>query len=293
MPSLRAITILTAFLGFTLAMMPVQLLLVRLDAPWARTLPHWFHRQVCRLVGLRIHRFGCVSDDRPVLLVSNHISWLDIPALGALAPVSFVAKQEVATWPFVSWLAKLQRTVFVDRGRRANVAETTRGIISRLRSGDHIVLFAEGTSSDGNRVLPFRTSLFAAAKPSRGDGMAENHEIYVQTLAVAYTALHGLPLGRRSRPLVAWYGDMEMASHVWDLLRRGPVDVHIRLSEPVALGEFVDRKALARFSEARIRRDVAMLLASRQTAPDAAKRGQGEERGESHAPDMDEPLKSA
>ena len=269
MPRLRAIAILTTFMGFTLALMPLQLVLVRLGARSARMLPHWYHRQVCRMVGLRIHQSGRVCDDRPVLLVSNHISWLDIPALSALSPVSFVAKQEVATWPFVSWLAKLQRTVFVDRGRRADVVKTTRGIISRLRSGDHIVLFAEGTSSDGNRVLPFRTSLFAAAKPSRAGGAGESQEIYVQTLAVAYTALHGLPLGRRNRPLVAWYGDMEMAGHVWNVLRHGPLDVHIRLSEPVPLAQFADRKALAQYSEARIRRDVAALLAARPTSADA------------------------
>ena len=296
MSRFRAIAILIGFFCFTLPLMPLQLLLVRAGAPAARTLPHWYHRQLCRLLGLRVHRSGEVSGDRPVLLVSNHISWLDIPVLSALTPVSFVAKQEVAGWPFVSWLAKLQRTVFVDRERRANVVQTTEGIVSRLRAGDHIVLFAEGTSSDGNRVLPFRTSLFAAAKPHRGGDGGHDHRIYVQTLAVAYTALHGLPLGRRGRPLVAWYGDMDMASHVWGLLRRGPIDVHVRLSEPVALAEFADRKALARYSEARVRRDVAALLAQRHdgtVAAGTAVDADPADGGVPDMPDMDGPLKSA
>ena len=107
-----------------------------------------------------------------MLLVANHTSWLDIPVLSAVAPVSFVAKKEVGGWPFVSSLARLQRSVFVDRARRTAVGETAGEILARLAQGDTIVLFAEGTSSDGNRVLPFMTSLFAAAKPSAKDASA-------------------------------------------------------------------------------------------------------------------------
>ena len=103
-----------------------------------------------------------------MFLISNHVSWIDISVLSAVAPVSFVAKQEVASWPFVSWLAKLQRSVFIDRNRRSEVGDKANEILNRLAAGDHIVLFAEGTSSDGNSVIPFKTSLFAAAKPPGG-----------------------------------------------------------------------------------------------------------------------------
>ena len=165
MRKLRSALILLAFALFTAPLMPVQLAL-RIMAPrLARAFPHWYHRQVCRLLGVAIHQHGAVAQDRPVLLVSNHISWLDIPVLGALAPVSFVAKSEVSSWPFISWLAKLQSTLFVNRDQRLSAGATTREIMARLRDGDHIVIFAEGTSSDGNSVLPFKTTLFAAAKP--------------------------------------------------------------------------------------------------------------------------------
>ena len=273
MQSLRAALVLTGFFTLTLPLMPMQYLLARSGPRWARALPHWYHRGVCRMLGVRITIEGDIAPDRPVLLVSNHVSWLDIPVLSALAPVSFVAKQDVDGWPFVRRLARLQRTIFVDRERRGAVHGTARTITDRLKDGDHIVLFAEGTSSDGNRVLPFRTSLFAAAKPSGGDA-ALARGIYVQTLALAYTRLHGLPLGRHHRHIVAWYGDMEMAGHVWSLLRRGPLDVQIRIGPPVALERFADRKALARFTETQIRSDVSAMLSARER-PSAAHDAKG------------------
>src|SRR5690606_10062293 len=170
MGTFRAASILTGFFALTVPLMPVQAALLRLSSAGARRFPHWYHRQVCRLIGVRLTIEGRVAADRPVLLISNHTSWLDIPVLSAVAPVSFVAKKEVGRWPFVSSLARLQRTVFVDRERRSAVGETTGEIMARLADGDTIVLFAEGTSSDGNRVLPFKTSLFAAAKPTAKAG---------------------------------------------------------------------------------------------------------------------------
>jgi lyso-ornithine lipid O-acyltransferase len=212
-----------------------------------------------------------VVRDRPVLLVANHTTWLDIPVLSAVAPVSFVAKKEVGSWPFVSSLARLQRTVFVDRTRRTAVGQTTGEIGERLAQGDAIVLFAEGTSSDGNRVLPFMTSLFAAAKPATGEANVAPDAV-VQTLSVVYTRLHGLPLGRAERPAVAWYGDMEMRGHAWALLKSGPLDVAIKVGDPVPLASFADRKALARHSEAQVRENVVRILRAKAagTAIDVA-----------------------
>lgn len=263
MQSLRACLILTLFFCLTLPLMPVQLALVAAGSRHARRLPHWYHRQLCRLLGVRVHVEGVMPGHGATLLISNHVSWLDICVLSAVTPLSFVAKREVGSWPFVSWLAKLQRSVFVDRNRRGSVAETAREIMDRLRAGDTLVLFAEGTSSDGNRVLPFRTSLFAAAKPRGPDAAEIEKGIVVQTLAIAYTRVHGLPVGRRERPKIAWYGDMELAGHCWRLLRMGPLDAHIRLGDPVPLREYPDRKALARFAEQKVRRDVSELLSPR------------------------------
>ncbi|MGA8690715.1 MAG: lysophospholipid acyltransferase family protein [Methyloceanibacter sp.] len=258
MRGLRAWLVLSAFFALTFPLMPLQLLLLWTGSRHARTFPHWYHRQVCKLVGIRLHIDGSVARERGVLLISNHVSWLDIMVLSAVAPVSFVAKQEVASWPFVSWLAKLQRSVFVDRTRRTEVTDKANEILERLEAGDHIVLFAEGTSSDGNGVVPFKTPLFAAAKPTQA--RAAGGDICAQTLALTYTKLHGIALCRRGRPVVAWYGDMNLASHAWRLLGLGPLDAFIRIGPPVPLDDFADRKALARYAEAKVRKDVAELL---------------------------------
>lgn len=278
MRNLRAFLVLSAFMVFTLPLMPVQLLLRFLHPAWARAFPHWYHRQVCRIVGVTIHTEGEVAEDRPALLVSNHISWLDIPVLSAIAPVSFVAKSEVGTWPFISWLAKLQGSVFVNRDEPRKVHDTAKEIMDRLRNGDHMVLFAEGTSSDGNQVLPFKTSLFAVAKPRGEDAREIEKGIYVQPLAIAYTHQYGLPLGRRGRPIIAWYGDMDIGSHAWALLKRGPLDVHVYIGEPVKLDKFPGRKELAAYTEQQVRRAVADILTPRheQNSPGENDSGYGE-----------------
>lgn len=262
MGTFRAASILTGFFALTVPLMPVQALLLKVSPKGARRFPHWYHRQVCKLFGIRLNIEGSVVQDRPVLLVSNHTSWLDITVLSAVAPLSFVAKKDVARWPFVSSLARLQRTVFVDRERRSAVGETTNEIMARLATGDTVVLFAEGTSSDGNRVLPFKTSLFAAAKPTAKPGgeQARASDVVVQTLSLVYTRLHGVPLNRCARPLVGWFGDMEMQSHAWELLKAGPLDVQIRIGAPISLDAFADRKDLARRSENEIRENVVRIL---------------------------------
>ena len=265
MSRVRAAGVLAGFLGLTLPLMPVQALLLRVSTPAARRFPNWYHRKVCRILGVRIHVEGSVARNAPVLLVSNHTSWLDIPVLSAVAPLSFVAKTEVARWPFVSALARLQRTVFVDRTRRIAVGETASEMARRLAEGDTLVLFAEGTSSDGNRVLPFRSALFAAATaPGKSD--AGNSPVVVQTVTLAYSRLHGVPLGRADRPLVGWYGDMEMQAHAWELLKAGPLDVVVRIGPPVSLSGYSGRKELAEKTEAAIREDLVRILRGRSPA---------------------------
>lgn len=260
MSSLRGGLVLTTFFTLTLPLMPLQALFVRVSPKAARTFPHWYHRKVCRILGVDLDIEGEVVRDAPVLLVSNHTSWLDIPVLSAVAPVSFVAKREVGGWPFVASLARLQRTVFVDRARRQDAGAAANAMAERLEAGDTIVLFPEGTSSDGNRVLPFKSSLFGAVDVG---GKAQGPAAVVQTVAVVYTHQHGVPLSRADRPRVGWYGDMEMLGHAWQVLKGGPIAATIRIGQPIPLQNFADRKALARSSEREIRRAVHSVLRGR------------------------------
>jgi len=263
MDRIRAGLLLAGFFLVTLVVMPVQMLLLALGARWRETVPHHYHRVLCWLLNVRVHVDGEIARNRPALLISNHISWLDIVVISALAPVHFIAKREVADWPFFGLLAKLQRTVFVDRERRTTVKDAAHEIAARLEAGERIVLFAEGTSSDGNQILPFKSALIGAAALAAEE---EGESADVQTLALAYTRIYGLPMGRVARTHVAWYGDMDMLSHVWGLLRQGPLDVHVRISTPLKLENIRDRKKLAAISEAQVRRNFAELLTARVAA---------------------------
>jgi len=262
MDRFRAAVLLCGFFCLTLLVMPVQVLLLVLRSRWSEHVPYLYHRWLCRLLGVRVHVNGEIQPDRAALLISNHISWLDIIVLSTLAPLHFVAKSEVADWPFFGLLAKLQRSVFVDRERRTAVKETAHEIAARLKAGERIVLFAEGTSSDGNQILAFKSALIGAAAlaAEEGDGAV------VQTLTLAYTRVHGLPIGRIARSHVAWYGDMDMISHVWGLLRQGPLDAQVRIGAPLRLENIRDRKQLAALSEAQVRRNFAELMTARAAA---------------------------
>src|SRR5262249_19153294 len=145
--------------AITLALLPFQAVAVWLDLPLRRRIPVRYHRMVCAILGVRLHEMGRRMPEHPLLIVANHCSWLDICVISAIEPVVFVAKQEVARWPVIGILAKLQRTVFVDRARRHKTPDVNAAIARRLAEGEPVVLFGEGTSSDGNRVLAFRSAL--------------------------------------------------------------------------------------------------------------------------------------
>jgi len=249
---LRVVAVSVAFAAITFTLIPVQWVAVALKLPLRRKLPVFYHRMLCKLLRVRITVVGEPCRDAPLLIASNHVSWLDIPVLTALAPVVFVAKREVASWPLFGLLAKLQRSVFVERERRSRTAKTNRDIAVRLAEGDPVVLFAEETSSDGNRVLPFRSSLIGALHATmRERGAAQVH---VQPLAIAYARVDGIPAGRQHRPLVAWYGGMDLLPHLAGVMRRSAIDVTVAWGPALPCDLATDRKALAASLEATVRR---------------------------------------
>ena len=236
---LRALYRSILYVFWTLALMPVQAVAVALRLPAAATLPLVYHRQCSRILGLDIEVRGEKSTARPTLFVANHSTYLDITVLAAVITGSFVAKAEVARWPFFGWLAKLQRTVFVDR-RAANAATQRDEIARRLEAGDDLILFPEGTSSDGTGVLPFKSALFAVAQREIG-----GRALTVQPVSLVYTRLNGAALTDDLRPLVAWYGDMEMLPHFWGLLGLGSLNAVVEFHPPVTIRDYPSRKALA------------------------------------------------
>lgn len=258
---IRVISIALAFLALTLALLPFQLIGMAFDLRLQRTIPHLYHRILCTLIGVRIREVGRRSTASPALILSNHVSWLDICVITALGPVVFVAKSEVAGWPVFGWLAKLQRTIFINRQARHQTGAATRQIAGRLLGGDAVVLFAEGTSSDGIRVLPFRSSLVGAVHHALGNSTHHTH-ITVQPMSLAFVSLSGVPMGRGLRERVAWYGDVDLIPHLFAVLASGAVDVTVSWGEAIAYDMSADRKAIARDAEQSVRRMTAAALRS-------------------------------
>ena len=261
MQTLRAFGIIIVFLTVTLIGIPYQSLALRFGWKSRKTFPHNYHRFMARLFGVRIKTIGKPLTEEGVLIVANHTSWLDIIIFSAVGHLSFVAKAEVATWPLFSTLAKLQETVFVERTRRHATGQARDLIRERLLAGDTLVLFPEGTSNDGNAVLPFKSALMGAVEARVADGKGGERAVRVQPISTAYVRLHGIPMGRENRPLFAWYGDMELVPHLWEAVKTGPIDVIVEFHPPMDVDQVGGRKALAARAEAVVRRGQARALA--------------------------------
>ncbi|KQZ12759.1 glycerol acyltransferase [Mesorhizobium sp. Root554] len=240
---------------------PLQLVSLKTGL-WPETviLKLW-HRSILRALGIRVRVTGALSPQRPLLLASNHISWTDINVLGSFADVNFIAKSEMEGWPMLGFLSRLQRTVFVDRERRRKSGDQANEIAGRLAAGDAMVLFPEGTTGDGNMLLPFKSTLFGAASMAISAGAAET--IFIQPMAIVYTRVHGVPMGRRHRPMAAWIGLQDLGPHLKLLLAKGAMDAEVRFGEPIAFSAASNRKEVSRLMESR----VAELLQSALADP--------------------------
>lgn len=254
---LTAISRATVYAVFTLVLIPVQAIALLLRLPLSRRIPLWYHRICCRLLGIRLEVFGRRSKARPTLFVANHSSYLDIPIYGALIPGSFVAKSEVGEWPFFGTLAKLQRSVFVDRRVRSSQLQAT-ALGKRLAAGDSMILFPEGTSNDGTHVQRFKSALLSVAEFRIDDA-----PLVVQPVSITYSRVDGVPIGRHLRPFYAWYGDMDLVSHAAELVGLGRLTVTVSFHAPVTVDQFGSRKELTEHCQEQIEAGHSDALAGR------------------------------
>jgi len=239
---------LMAYALLTLVLLPVQMVAIAARLKLADELPRFYHALCLRILHIEVRVSGVDMMDGPGVIVANHASYLDIPVLGALTRGSFIAKTEVADWPVFGLLAKLSRTTFIER-RATRSREQNDQLSQRLGDGDKLILFPEGTSNDGNRVLPFKSTLFASAERVMPDGSP----VRFQPISIAATRLDGAPIGRDLRAFYSWYGDMDLAPHLWQFLALGKVTVEIVVHPPVTLADAAgSRKELARMCEARV-----------------------------------------
>ena len=262
---------------WTLLAMPVQGLLLVLPGPAKATFARIYWAWVCRLLGVRVRVIGprvrrAAAQGRPIVYVCNHSSWVDVPVLGGRLNACFIAKQEVARWPLIAWVARLGRTVFVRR-QRASTGRERDEMRARLAAGDNLFLFPEGTTSDGSRVLPFRSAFFSIAEQAV---TADGKPPLVQPVSVVYDRLAYLPAGRATRPLFAWYGDMDIGSHFWRLAQYRGMRVTVLLHPPLDPADFPSRKALAQATWSAVATGAATLRQNRPARPIAVKAGAAE-----------------
>ena len=254
-------------LCLTLPSMAIQAICLALPGSAKSVFPRLFWSRFARTLGLDVRVVGELATkntNRPVVFVSNHCSWIDIPVIGGVLPGSFIAKGDVAGWPVIGTIARLGRSVFVSR-QRGSTARERDAMRDMLAKGGNLILFPEGTSSDGSRVLPFRSSFFALAeKPAKGD---PGPLPLIQPVSVVYDRLNGLPAGRSSRPVFAWYGDMDIASHFWQMTQHLDMRVTVLLHAPLDPANFLDRKSLSQAVWHTVADGASMLRQNRTAHP--------------------------
>lgn len=248
---------LTLYILWNLLMVPVQAIAVLVSKRASKRIPVVYHRTCLKTMGTKVQRHGRVERAPATLYIANHSSYLDITVLGSLLPVAFVAKSEIRNWPIFGILARLQRSVFVDR-RPANAKSHAEEISDRLNAGDSLVLFPEGTSGEGNAVMRFKSALLSVAQIQ-----VDGHPVLVQPVTVAYSRLDGMPMGRHLRPFFTWFGDMDIISHMGQMFGMGRLGVDVVFHEPVQFDAFGSRKAMAEHCQAVIAQGLSDALSGR------------------------------
>ena len=219
-----AVARLFIFLISTLAVVAVIAILIVLRVETA-PLRRFYYRFMSRVLGFKFVVRGRPSEARPMLYVCNHISYLDIVAVGALVKGEFIARGDMADWPFFGAMAKAGRTVFIDRSR-SSTGTAKNKIQSRMNQGGALIMFPESTSGDGNHILPFKSALFTVAEND-----IAGKPVHVQPISIAYTRINDLPMGVGWRSYLAWYGDMTLGPHLWQALKLGSITIEIEFHE--------------------------------------------------------------
>ncbi len=241
---------------FVIVAVPVQWIITRLHLPGWAFLPRIFHRLGTCFLGMEVKLIGKPETGRATLVVANHISWTDIIAIGSVADVTFVARDELASWPVVGFFSSLQKTIYVDSSRKSAARSAPSEMARRMADGGAVCLFAEGRSDVGTHVMPFRSGLIASAQSALIGAGAKY--VSIQPVTIAYTKLQGLPITRTERSLIAWIKAKSVAENIKDILVSGTKEVTVAFGKPMPLAEGSDRKAITRWAENEVR---TMLVA--------------------------------
>lgn len=231
----RFFLIIIVFLTYT----PLYWVLLRVHKPLGFRFGRFYLSTWRKCIGHQLIIKGELSKVKPTLFVSNHSSYVDILILGTFIPARFVAKLEVAKWPIMGWLATNQGTIYIDRSRTA-ISEGTDKLTQFIEKGESLILFPEGTTSDGCRVLPFGSSFF---------DVAIKKNVVVQPITITYAGWDRLPMPRFMRKICGWFSpDVDLVSHLWAIAQWGTVQVIVDLHPSLKASDFASRKDLSEAS---------------------------------------------
>ena len=233
-----------------LIIVPFQITLVLFNLKLRLYIPKIFHKFVLLVLGIKVNKIGEITRLRPLVLIGNHTSYLDIIVLGSLMPISFVAKEEIRGWFLFGFLAKMQNTIFIKR-KNYKTLESIVKINENINNNFALVLFPEGTTSSGKKILNFKTSLFNLFE---GDST-----LRLQNFSLCYTHVNTMPIDNRVRPQISWYGDMNMISHLTNLLKLSCINVTV-VMHPVFSTKNLNRKEISKFSHVQIKKGIDTAL---------------------------------
>lgn len=232
-----------AFALACLIVIPIQLTVLLFDkGEHAYVVPRIWHNVVCFIFDLELKIEGEPYTDSQTIYMSNHTSYLDIPLIGSLLKASFVAKKEVAGWPVFGFLSKLQQTAFISRDKD-DAATEKHALHNMLKAGKSLIIFPEGTSTDGREVLPFKSSLFSLAFE------ADNDALMVQPITLQMDSADGRPLETQDdRDLYAWHNGMDddLSAHLLRFSKCKGAQVTLKFHPPLKAHDYEDRKKLAK-----------------------------------------------
>ncbi len=239
---LRAVLKFAALAALTLVTVPLQMVVLLFHkGRHSFAIPRFWHRGVCAVLGIKVTREGRLPGSGQAFYVSNHLSYLDVPAMGSIIEPIFIARADLSGWPVFGFLSKLQRTVFISRDRKDALKVKT-SVSAALAQGRPLVLFAEGTSSRGDAILPFKSSLLSIPLSHHG----ADTPLLVQPVTISLMSVTGQKgLNDNLRDVYAWHGEMTLGPHIWAFAKGRGAHIRITFHTPLDLSVYTDRKKLA------------------------------------------------
>ncbi len=226
-----------------ICLLPFQIFFISVKSKLRYLLPKTFHKKLLSILGVHLNVQGEPANRKPLFFVGNHISYLDIVILGSVYPICFIAKEEIRKWFLFGFLAKLQNSIFINR-KNFKTLETIKKINKEIGKSFAIVLFPEGTTSNGKDILDFKTSLFSLFE--------RDSILALQNFSLCYTHINGLPIDNRNRPLVSWYGDMNMLNHLKNLIKLKSIRAKLVI-HPLMKTKGLNRKEICSLSRIEVK----------------------------------------